>query len=418
MEDLGLREGDHVTVGMSGGVDSATTLRLLQEFPIELDVIFMRNWDPLLSETSPSDFDSPTSHPAPAPHPISLAYPSTTASSGKQPNLSPCQWERDWNDVRRSASHCGVPEDKVKMVDLSREYWSRVFEPAVGVWERGGTPNPDVDCNREIKFGALLDVLPKKERHFLATGHYGRVNHSTKPSRLMRAADPNKDQTYYLSQMTEYQLSRAILPLGRLRKKDVRRLAEYWELPTASKEESMGVCFIGERGKFGDFISQYTSPPSTPGYLTNLAGERLAPHNGMWYYTIGQRAKVAGQLQALFVAKKGVGESRQDILVVPGHDHPMLRCDSVSSEEFFWIHGVPQKVLDGNDDGPVQVQVRHRMEPVSARVRVDEADSRKVSINFDEPLAGVSPGQVVGVWSDGWCLGSGVISSTRCLGDA
>ncbi|OXH22808.1 tRNA (5-methylaminomethyl-2-thiouridylate)-methyltransferase [Cryptococcus neoformans] len=411
MSDLGLKEGDHVTVGMSGGVDSATTLRILREFPIHLDVIFMRNWDPLLSESPPESSLSPSS--------ISLAY-SSASPSKREPNLSPCQWERDWNDVLKVATQVGIPEDSIKLVDLSKEYWSRVFEPAVGVWERGGTPNPDVDCNREIKFGALLDVLPKKDRHFLATGHYGRVAHAplvSHPglSKLLRAVDQTKDQTYYLSQMTEQQLSRAILPLGSLLKSDVRRLAEHWGLPNAKKEESMGVCFIGERGKFGDFISQYTSPPE-PGYLVNLSGERLAEHKGLWYYTIGQRARVANQLKPMFVAKKGVGEKGTDILVVPGSDHPMLLCKSVHTSDFHWIHRTfPQELL-AKEPEKVGIQVRHRMNPVGGRIVIG-GDAKDVIVEFNEPIVGVSPGQVVAIWHDGWCLGSGVINGTKCVGE-
>ncbi|KIR50739.1 tRNA (5-methylaminomethyl-2-thiouridylate)-methyltransferase [Cryptococcus gattii Ru294] len=408
MSELGLREGDHVTVGMSGGVDSATTLRILREFPIHLDVIFMRNWDPLLSESPPESSSSPSS--------ISLAYSSTSPING-EPNLSPCQWERDWNDVLKVATQVGIPKDSIRLVDLSKEYWSRVFEPAVGVWERGGTPNPDVDCNREIKFGALLDVLPKKDRHFLATGHYGRVAHPPHlgVSKLLRATDQSKDQTYYLSQMTEPQLSRAILPLGGLLKTDVRRLAEHWGLPNAKKEESMGVCFIGERGKFGDFISQYTSPPE-PGYVINLSGERLAEHKGLWYYTIGQRARVANQLKPMFVAKKGVGEKGTDILVVPGPDHPMLLCKDVHTSDFHWIHRTfPREQLDKEPE-KVGIQVRHRMNPVGGRIVVGN-DIKNVTVKFNEPIAGVSPGQVVAVWYDGWCLGSGFIKGTTCVGE-
>ncbi|WWD20918.1 tRNA (5-methylaminomethyl-2-thiouridylate)-methyltransferase [Kwoniella shandongensis] len=409
MEELGLREGDHVTVAMSGGVDSATTLRILSEFPIHIDVIFMRNWDPLLSESSTSSSSSST--------PFSLSYAGPSSSgSGKSLNLSPCQWEQDYTDVLRVTKQLGIPSEKVRLVDLSKEYWSRVFEPAVGVWERGGTPNPDVDCNREIKFGALLDVLPRADRHFLATGHYGRVDHSGDFPRLCRAKDKAKDQTYYLSQMSEYQLSRTILPLGRLTKPSVRRLASHWALPNHAKEESMGVCFIGERGKFGDFISQYTSPPESPGHLVNLSGKRLAPHKGLWYYTIGQRAKVANQLQPLFVAKKGVGENGQDILVVPGQDHPLLSCDRLYTDSFHWIHGCyPTEILNRNDD-KVNIQVRHRMTPVRGTVSPDPTNVGAVIIDFEEPLSGVSPGQVAGVWYGDWCLGSGVIRDTRCGG--
>ncbi|WVR08811.1 tRNA (5-methylaminomethyl-2-thiouridylate)-methyltransferase [Kwoniella sp. DSM 27419] len=388
LDDLGLRSGDSVTVAMSGGVDSATTLRILTELPVHLDVVFMRNWDPLLSESRPA-----------VPPGFTLAYPSAAKGSID----SPCSWEKDWNDVRSVSRSIGIPNDRVRLVDLSKEYWTRVFEPAVGVWERGGTPNPDVDCNREIKFGALLDHLPVKPRHFLATGHYGRVDHTSYPEpRLYRAKDRTKDQTYYLSQVDQAQLSRTILPLGRLTKTEVRQLAARWNLPNHAKEESMGVCFIGERGKFGDFIAQYTQPPDAPGRLVLPTGQVVGSHQGLWYYTIGQRAKIANQLKPLYVAAKGVGETGQDILVVPG---------SVRTDGFHWVHGdYPARLLDDQSD--VNVQVRHRMDPVSARVSRDDSVPGGVEITFAQPLSGVSPGQVAAVWKGDWCLGSGVIRDT------
>ncbi|WWC64946.1 tRNA (5-methylaminomethyl-2-thiouridylate)-methyltransferase [Kwoniella dejecticola CBS 10117] len=411
LDQLGLQSGDNVTVAVSGGVDSATTLRILCELPVNLDVIFMRNWDPLLSETNPSSTANKQSQS------FSLAY-NGSKSSGSG-TASTCQWEKDWNDVQAITNTIGIPRDKVRLVDLSKEYWSRVFEPSINVWENGGTPNPDVDCNREIKFGALMEHLPRSPRHFLATGHYGRVDHTPFGSiqaRLTRAKDQSKDQTYYLSQMNEHQLSRTILPLGGLTKSTVRQLATHWNLPNANKEESMGVCFIGERGKFGDFISQYTSPPSAQGHLVSPSGDILGTHKGLWYYTIGQRAKIPNQLQPMFVARKGVGRGGQDILVVPGHDHPLLQCTGVITDKFHWIHGTyPSEILD-QSDGRVKVQVRHRMRPISASVSTAEREG-SISIEFDEPLSGVSPGQVAAIWYDDWCLGSGVICDTRCLGD-
>ncbi|WVW80708.1 tRNA (5-methylaminomethyl-2-thiouridylate)-methyltransferase [Kwoniella bestiolae CBS 10118] len=400
LDQLGLEEGDDVTVAVSGGVDSATSLRILCELPLNLDVIFMRNWDPLLSESSSS---SPSSQ-------YALSYQSSNTKSG-------CQWEKDWHDVQSITRSIGIPRDKVKLVDLSKEYWSRVFEPSINVWENGRTPNPDVDCNREIKFGALMEHLPKHRRHFLATGHYGHVEHSSAISKLMRAEDHTKDQTYYLSQMNEQQLSRTILPLGRLTKSTVRQLATYWNLPNAKKEESMGVCFIGERGKFGDFISQYTSPPKSQGHIVTLTGEMLGHHKGLWYYTIGQRAKIADQLKPLYIAKKGLGEHKNDILVVPGNDHPMLQCTSVATDRFHWIHGdYPSDLIEKDYDGKINVQVRHRMDPVPARVTPTDSNGG-VIIDFPDPLPGVAPGQVAAIWYGDWCLGSGVIRNSKCLSD-
>jgi hypothetical protein len=177
MEDLVLWKWDKVTVAMSGGVDSAVVLRMLAEYvgcrrdlqwgsialtvqPLDINVVFMRNWDSLLSENNDND-DLPS--------PASYHY-SSDPSSSKSPNMSPCGWQKDWDMVQRVCDHVGVPKDRVRLVDLSKEYWAKVFEPALNVWEHGGTPNPDVACNREIKFGALFEHIPNKDRSFLATG--------------------------------------------------------------------------------------------------------------------------------------------------------------------------------------------------------------------------------------------------------
>ena len=188
----------------------------------------MRNWDPLLSESPPDD--ATENHR----QPTSLAYSSQASSSSSppssRPTFSPCSWEKDWEDVRAVCRHVGIPSDRVRLVDLSRDYWTRVFQPAINIWERGGTPNPDVACNRyvcsfhaqpfpkldvlivstrrEIKFGALLKHIPKKSRSFIATGHYARVKRVPHATRLCRADDMDKDQTYYLSSITDHQLSR------------------------------------------------------------------------------------------------------------------------------------------------------------------------------------------------------------------
>ncbi|TXT15919.1 hypothetical protein VHUM_00422 [Vanrija humicola] len=331
---------------MSGGVDSSLTLRLLANLPLNLTVLFMRNWDPLLSEESTDS--------------------SRDAGSSRQPNMSPCAWERDWADVKRVCAHVGIPERDISLLDLSKEYWSRVFEPAVAVWEAGQTPNPDVACNREIKFGALMQHI--KPGHYLATGHYARVVRSdASHATLHRAIDSNKDQTYYLSQVPGHQLAKAVFPLAGIPKPSVRELAAHFELPTATREESMGVCFIGERGHFGDFVSQYTSPPSTTGYLVDTAGKRYGAHRGSHYYTIGQRARVGGMDGRWFVAQKGVGENGNDILLVQGADHPALQCKELDCGEFNWIAGVPPPEMDGSGVLDAMVQVRHRMSAVPAQ---------------------------------------------------
>ncbi|ORY26792.1 tRNA methyl transferase-domain-containing protein [Naematelia encephala] len=400
MEDIGLQRGDQVTMAMSGGVDSSVSLRILSEMPIDLNVVYMKNWDPLLSENQPEE-----------PETLDFNYGSIGDSPSHKKNASPCSWEKDWNDVRAVAKHVGIPDDRVKLLDFTKEYWGQVFEPSLRSWEAGLTPNPDVDCNRYIKFGALLRHIPRGKRSFLATGHYARIKRAPHAIRLCRAKDMTKDQTYYLSSITEEQLRRAIFPLGSISKVWVRRLAEYYALPTADRDESMGLCFVGERGNFGEFISQYTTPPETQGYLVNEEGEQLAQHKGLWTYTIGQGAKIANQLQPFYVAKKGIGESGQDILVVPGSDHPKLMCTRLHTRNFHWIHNkVPNAIVPGGEK-KAYLQVRHRQDPISVIVSHDW-NGRGLQVEFPEPVYGVAPGQVATLWYNLWCLGSGVIDKT------
>ncbi|EJT50951.1 tRNA (5-methylaminomethyl-2-thiouridylate)-methyltransferase [Trichosporon asahii var. asahii CBS 2479] len=345
LEDLYLKKGDNGDV--------------LRELPLNLSVLFMRNWDPLLSENADE-------------LPLSLSY-------GTPATHSPCSWERDWEDVKRVCKHVGIPQSDIRLVDLSKEYWTRVFEPAIAVWEAGQTPNPD-----------------------LTLGHYARVKRSPDGATLHRALDANKDQTYYLSQVREEQLAKAVFPLAGIPKPSVRDLARHFNLPTAEREESMGVCFIGERGKFGDFVSQYTSL-AEPGYFVNLEGERMAPHRGNCYYTIGQRPRLGGLPGGRwYIARKHVNGN--DILLVQGADHPALYCEQLWSSDFNWIAGHPPEHIDN-----ALIQIRHRMEPVPGRVSVEG----RVRVDFDKPVGAVAEGQIVGVWDGDRCLGSGVIEETK-----
>lgn len=229
------------------------------------------------------------------------------------------------------------------------------------------------------------------------------MKRSPEGATLHRALDANKDQTYYLSQVREEQLAKAVFPLAGIPKPSVRDLARHFKLPTAEREESMGVCFIGERGKFGDFVSQYTSP-AEPGHFVNLEGERMAPHRGNYYYTIGQRPRVGGLPGGRwYIAKKHVNGN--DILLVPGSDHPALYCERLWSSDFNWIAGRPP-----DDIGEALIQIRHRMEPVPGRVSIEDG---RVRVDFEQPVGAVAEGQIVGVWDGDRCLGSGVIEETK-----
>ncbi|KZT23973.1 5-methylaminomethyl-2-thiouridylate-methyltransferase [Neolentinus lepideus HHB14362 ss-1] len=330
---------------MSGGVDSSVAAKLLADQDYDLSAVFMRNWD-------------------------------TRDESGTDKG---CEWEKDWEDVQRVCKMLDLP---CRMVDLSREYWTRVFEPSLHLWESGATPNPDVWCNREVKFGALLDRLAPQTQ-WLATGHYARKEwtQSLTPAssdspelysmrvrpQLLRAADRHKDQTYYLSSIKEASLRRALFPLGDLTKPEVRAMAKRYDLPTAEREESMGICFVGEKRKFNEFISQYVPPK--PGDIIDITtNEIIGKHQGLWNYTIGQGAKVRGLLSKAFVAKKDV--ENNVVYVVQGSDHPALYSNAMTVKDFEWIlsDAPPLAVFDKTDGFKTRIKYRHTMETVPGTI--------------------------------------------------
>ncbi|KAG2146213.1 tRNA-specific 2-thiouridylase [Suillus clintonianus] len=360
---------------MSGGVDSSVTAKLLADKDYDLSAVFMRNWD-------------------------------TRDESGSDHG---CEWEKDWEDVRRV---CGVLDIPCKMVDLSREYWTRVFEPSLKSWESGITPNPDVWCNKEVKFGALLDRLTEdhglSNTPWIATGHYASKdwkNHNgvSRP-RLLRPCDVTKDQTYYLSSIPEHSLSRALFPLGTIKKTEVRELAVKWNLPTAARAESMGICFVGEKRKFHDFISQYIPPK--PGPIIDLeTGLQVGEHAGPWNFTIGQGAKVKGLKEKTFVVKKDI--PKNIIYVVSGTDHPALYAQSLTVRDWTWIWAdSPPKELVNPGGLKAGIKFRHVMSDIGCSVY---SDNGHIRIDFDEPQKAVAPGQVATVYIENWCLGCGTI---------
>ncbi|KAJ4482127.1 tRNA-specific 2-thiouridylase [Lentinula aciculospora] len=361
---------------MSGGVDSSVTARILANQDYDLSAIFMRNWD-------------------------------TRDESGTNKG---CEWEKDWEDVQRVCKSLGIP---CTMIDLSREYWNRIFQPALDVWESGSTPNPDVWCNREIKFGALLEHLPvdpsRGTTSWFATGHYARKGWSPhgRPQ-LLSAKDQTKDQSYYLSSISEQGLARALFPLGEITKVEVRELARKYQLETAERPESMGLCFVGERGKFSQFLNSYLQP--NPGPIIDFTTQKvIGNHAGLWTYTIGENAKVPGQPFKMFVSHKA--PSKNTIYVVPGSNHQALIEHRVICKDWKWIwnDSPPAGILD-SAGLRAAVKVRHRQDCQTCIAKITH--DGKLEILTDEPMRGVSPGQVAALWDGDWCLGCGVIAAT------
>ncbi|QRV99721.1 tRNA (5-methylaminomethyl-2-thiouridylate)-methyltransferase [Ceratobasidium sp. AG-Ba] len=342
---------------MSGGVDSSVTAALLAAQDYEISAVFMRNWD-------------------------------TRDESGSDQG---CEWEKDWEDVQRVCRHIGL---QCEMKDFSREYWNRVFNPALDAWADGRTPNPDVFCNREIKFGSLFDHVVRDSQTYLATGHYAQIAYYGPLPHLSRAKDMHKDQTYYLSSVRQSRLAQTLFPIGHLTKPQLRELAAKMKLPTADRGESMGLCFVGERGRFSSFLSQYI-PPSPGPILLHPSLRQIGTH----------QASKDRQQNAL--------------VVVDSVNHPALMCTSVRLKAWQWISEDVEEVTVLNERAsspsgmPVLSQIRHRMAPVDATLH--RSLDGKFEIRFITPLHGVAAGQVGAAWDGEWCLGCGEIDDTICL---
>jgi len=348
---------------MSGGVDSSVAAwRLLQE-GYDVQGLFMSNWD--------EDEDG---------------Y---------------CTAAQDYQDARRVAQQLGIELHKVS---FAGEYRERVFAYFLDEYRAGRTPNPDVLCNREIKFGVCFDYARRLGAEYVATGHYARVVHEPNV-RLLKGVDPQKDQSYFLHAMPARALARTLFPIGGMHKDEVRRIARDLALPVFDKKDSTGICFIGER-PFAEFLSRYL--PAQPGRIESLDGTVLGEHRGLMYYTLGQRQGIGiggrqgASEQPWYVAKKDI--SRNALIVVQGHDHPALFATRMHVGQLSWVAGAaPQAQFR------CKAKVRYRQADQDCTVTLGTAGD--ASVRFDEPQRAVTPGQYAVFYSDDECLGGGVIES-------
>ncbi len=354
-----------VVVGLSGGVDSAVTAWLLQREGHDVVGVFMKNW-----EADDLEEDCPVA--------------------------------RDWQDARAVGEAIGI---EVRQVNFSREYRDRVFAYFLAEYQAGRTPNPDVLCNAEIKFKAFLEYALALDADFLATGHYARLEGEAPARRMLKGVDAGKDQSYFLHRLSQDQIARALFPLGGLAKPRVRALAREAGLPVAGKKDSTGICFIGER-PFRDFLQRYL--PTRPGDIVTPEGRRLGRHQGLMYYTLGQRqglgiggVKGAPEGVPWFVA--GKDRTRNELIVVQGHDHPRLLSRELTATELAWIGSPPEA---GCRYG---AKTRYRM--ADAACSVASIDSGRLRLVFDEPQWAVTPGQSVVLYEGEVCLGGGVIEA-------
>ena len=355
-----------VVLGMSGGVDSSVAAILLKEQGYDVIGVFMKNWE-------------------------------------EKDDNGVCLSEEDYKDVIAVAEQLEIPYYSVNFV---KEYWDKVFTYFLNEYKRGRTPNPDVMCNKEIKFRAFLDYAMKIGADYVATGHYARIIHEEKDgnikSVMLRGVDDNKDQTYFLCQLNQEQLEKVLFPLGNYTKPQIREIAEKYNLKTAKKKDSTGICFIGERN-FNEFLSKYL--PAKKGNIVNTEGKILGRHNGLMYYTIGQRKGIGigntkeGTGEPWFVVDKDLEKNE---LVVTQGDNLVLYSKGLIETDFNFI----------NKDEitfPLKFTVKYRYRQDDSKAVINKLNENEYEVIFDKPQKAVTLGQIVVAYNGEKCLGGGVI---------
>jgi len=358
---------EKVIIGISGGVDSSVAALLLKHQGYEVEALFMKNWD------------------------------EKSESGG-------CIWESDVEDAMRVCERLKIP---LNTVDLSREYWDGVFRGFLEEYRAGRTPNPDILCNQEVKFRAFLDHALTLGADRIATGHYVQLVRQWGKYQLYKGRDENKDQSYFLCRLQQQQLARSIIPLGEMKKSQVRELAGSAGLVTHDKKDSTGICFIGER-PFREFLSRYI--PVQRGPILTSDGQVVGEHDGVCFYTLGQRqglgvggVRGAGDAPWYVVAKD---TDRNTLTVAQGHDHPLLISRRLEAHSLHWISGIAP-------DMPLACRAKTRYRQPDQTCTIDRINGQKASVSFDNAQRAVTPGQYVVFYDDeGCCLGSGIIDST------
>jgi tRNA-specific 2-thiouridylase len=354
--------GERIVVGLSGGVDSAVAALLLVRAGYEVHGLYMSNWD--------EDDDY-------------------------------CTSAQDFQDARATTAELGIPLHRVSFAEAYRR---RVFDYFLTEYRAGRTPNPDVLCNREIKFGVCLDYAARLGANRFATGHYARLAAAPDGPQLLKALDPDKDQSYFLHGVESRHFERVLFPLGELRKSEVRALAREAGLPVYDKADSTGICFIGER-PFREFLARYI--PTSPGDIVTENGELVGRHRGLAFYTLGQRGglEIGGRAgkpeDAWYVAAKNL--ARNELVAVQGHDHPLLVSRALATGPCNWL--VQPAALEFSS----QIKVRYRQPDQECRVSLRDGGAR---VSFAQPQRAVTPGQFAVLYDGERCLGGGVIEAT------
>lgn len=354
-----------VVVGLSGGVDSSVSALLLKQAGYDVIGVFMKNWD-------------------------------DTSDSGV------CTSTEDFEDVAKIAEQIGIP---YYSVNFEKEYWDRVFTYFLDEYKKGRTPNPDVMCNKEVKFAAFLDYAMKLDADYIAMGHYAQIRRDEDGTvHMLRGADANKDQTYFLSTVSQKQLQKVIFPIGHLQKPEVRRIAEEAGLATAKKKDSTGICFIGERN-FKQFLGEFL--PAQPGKMMTPSGEIKGEHAGLMYYTIGQRSGLGiggngTSNDPWFVVGKDM--STNTLYVDQGYENPILYADELVASDLSF-----NTPIDHGSEFHCTAKFRYRQKDTG--VTVQDLGDGKVRVVFDAPVRAITPGQEVVFYDGEECLGGATIDA-------
>jgi tRNA-uridine 2-sulfurtransferase len=357
-----MSHGEHVMVGLSGGVDSAVAALRLLEQGYRVEALFMKNWDE----------DDASGH---------------------------CPAAEDLADAEAVSGLLGI---RLHRISFSTEYWDRVFAYFLSEYRAGRTPNPDVMCNKEIKFRAFLDYALGLGADFIATGHYARVLRDDAGAHLHKGVDADKDQSYFLHLLDQSQLSRALFPLGELHKTEVRRIAAAAGFPNHAKKDSTGICFIGER-KFSAFLAQYL--PAQPGDIVTTDGEVVGTHQGLMFHTQGQRQGLgiggrSGDSGApWYVVAKDLEHNR--LIVTQGNDHPSLFRPALRAEAAHWIDAPPAL--------PLRCAAKIRYRQTDQPCTIHGADDGTLRVGFDVAQRAITPGQAVVFYQGERCLGGATI---------
>jgi tRNA-specific 2-thiouridylase len=355
-----------IVVGLSGGVDSSVAAWLLKQQGYEVLGLFMKNWEEDDTET----------------------YCSAAA------------------DLRDAQAVCEQLKIPLHTVNFATEYWDNVFAYCLQEFQAGRTPNPDIWCNREIKFKVFLEHALRLGGEAIATGHYVRVAKENEQYQLLTGLDANKDQSYFLYTLGQSQLAYSRFPLGELQKTTVRQWASQTQLATQTKKDSTGICFIGER-PFKSFLSRFL--PAQPGLIETPNGQCLGQHDGVMFYTLGQRQglKIGGQAggngQPWYVVAKDVANNR--LIVAQGHDHPLLFSRKLTAHQVHWIAGTPPPI-------PFSGTAKTRYRQPAQACLITVVENTRCEVQFMQPQRAVTPGQSVVFYQDAQCLGGGIIEKT------